>query len=284
MKIIFSTLLILLFLPSQAQRLEKSLLWKISGNGLENPSYLYGTMHAVCDATLDKNVQKAFEETAQLYLEIDMDDPNLQTSMTKDIMMKGGKKMSDLVSAQEMVLLDTFLTENVGYSGTMLNTVKPFFVGAMLLPKLMDCEMKTVESELMKISTNQAENISGLETITEQMNIFDAIPYQDQMNELMKSAKEGISENKKEFKKMLDLYASKDIEGMLQFTKDSKDAMMSKFQDDLLVKRNQSWIPKIEKIAISKPTFFGVGAAHLAGETGVIKLLRKKGFKVEAVL
>ena len=32
-----------------------------------------------------------------------------------------------------------------------------------------------------------------------------------------------------------------------------------------------------------KPTFFGVGAGHLAGEEGVIKLLRKQGFKVEAV-
>ena len=51
----------------------------------------------------------------------------------------------------------------------------------------------------------------------------------------------------------------------------------------LLKNRNTNWIPKIEKAAKEKPTFFGVGAAHLGGDDGVIKLLRKKGYTVEAV-
>ena len=57
--------LILLFtffisLFANAQELEKSLLWKISGNGLKQPSYLYGTIHITCDATLDENTLNAF--------------------------------------------------------------------------------------------------------------------------------------------------------------------------------------------------------------------------------
>jgi uncharacterized protein YbaP (TraB family) len=51
----------------------------------------------------------------------------------------------------------------------------------------------------------------------------------------------------------------------------------------LLDNRNQNWIPKIEKVAKEKPTLFAVGAAHLPGENGVIALLRKKGYTVEAV-
>ena len=73
---------------ANAQKLENSLLWKISGNGIEKPSYLYGTMHAVCETNIDDEVLKAFDETSQLYLEIDMDDPNLQATMMRKVMME----------------------------------------------------------------------------------------------------------------------------------------------------------------------------------------------------
>jgi len=82
---------------NQAQPLEKVLLWKISGNGLTQPSYLFGTIHATCDATLDAATLKALEETKQLYLEIDMDDPMLQMQMMQGMMMKNGVTISSLV-------------------------------------------------------------------------------------------------------------------------------------------------------------------------------------------
>ncbi|RZL39279.1 MAG: TraB/GumN family protein, partial [Pedobacter sp.] len=50
-----------------------------------------------------------------------------------------------------------------------------------------------------------------------------------------------------------------------------------------LVNRNKKWIPVISTTSREKPTFFGVGAAHLIGENGVINLLRKSGFTVEAM-
>ena len=59
--------------------------------------------------------------------------------------------------------------------------------------------------------------------------------------------------------------------------------MTSKYSDLMLKNRNQNWISRIEKIAKGKSTFFGVGAAHLGGQQGVIALLRKAGFTVEAV-
>ena len=75
---------------AQAQN-EKSLLWKISGNELKEPSYLYGTIHITCDATLDKPTLNALEKTSQLYLELDMDDTGLQMAMMQGMMMKDGK-------------------------------------------------------------------------------------------------------------------------------------------------------------------------------------------------
>ncbi len=275
-------MLTLCFASLQSQNLEKSLLWKISGNGLQQPSYLYGTIHASCEVNFDSNVKKALEQTSQLFLEVDMDDPTLQLAMIAEMKMKNGMTMRKLIDEKDAALLDVFLKENAGVSLQLVNTFKPFFVSAMLLPKLLDCEMKSVETELMFLVAEQGEEVYGLETIKEQMTIFDAIPYQEQMDELVKTAKNKMVNDKKEFNELLALYNAQDISGMLQVAEKSDNDMMSKFEAELLTNRNKNWIPKMQKTMLEKPTFFAVGAAHLAGENGVIQLLRKQGYKVEA--
>ena len=156
-------------------------------------------------------------------------------------------------------------------------------VSAMLYPKMISCEMQSVEGELMKIAKEQKEETIGLETVTEQLNVFDAIPYQDQMNELVKTAKSDLDKDRNELNKMLELYKTEDVEAMYTFTQQSENVLTSKFDEELLNSRNQNWIARISKIADNKATFFGVGAAHLGGEKGVINLLRKYGFTVEPV-
>jgi uncharacterized protein YbaP (TraB family) len=54
-------------------------------------------------------------------------------------------------------------------------------------------------------------------------------------------------------------------------------------QDEMLDNRNLKWIPQIIETSKETPTFYAVGAGHLGGEKGVIRLLRKEGFKVTAV-
>ncbi len=282
MKNIFVTLSLLCAILSNSQN-EKSLLWKISGNGLKAPSYLYGTMHMTCDASLDKATLNALDKTAQLYLEIDMDDPNMQAVMMGGMMMKDGKTMSAMVSEADFKLLDAYAQEKMGISAMMINNLKPYMISAMFMPSLMDCTVQTVETELMKVSAAQKEETLGLETIDEQIAVFDAIPYQQQMDELMKSVKDKFAKDKIEIQKMVDTYKSKDIDAMLAMMNESENAMHSGFNDILLNNRNKNWIPKIESVAKDKPTFFGVGAAHLSGKLGVINLLREKGYKVEAV-
>ena len=88
MKKLFISLLTLLTGLSFSQELEKSLLWKISGNGLKQDSFLYGTIHITCDASLDKNTLNALEKTEQLCLELDMDDKSMQMQMMKQQMKK----------------------------------------------------------------------------------------------------------------------------------------------------------------------------------------------------
>lgn len=268
---------------SNAQTDGKSLLWKITGKDIKEASYLYGTIHITCDATLSKKVKDAMNKTEQLYLELDMDDASMQIEMMGKVMMKDGVTMESLSSPEDFKIVDAFLTKNIGFSAKMVSTVKPFMVSAMLYPKMIDCPMQSVESELMKIAKEQKEEVYGLETVAEQLKVFDEIPYQEQMNELIKTAKGDLKKDKEELNKMLAVYKSEDIEAMQTLTKESDNVLTSKYDDVLLNDRNKNWIPKIIDVAKAKPTFFGVGAAHLGGENGVIKLLRKQGYTVEAV-
>ena len=279
--ILFFTLFISLF--SNAQELEKSLLWKISGNGLNKPSYLFGTIHLTCDTSLDANTLNALETTEQLYLELDMDDKSIQMKLMKLMMMKDGAKLSTLLSPEDFKILDEFMKKNLNMSAKLFDSFKPFMISSMLFPKMLDCKSQSVESELMKITKEQNEEIFGLEKAEDQMKVFDEISYQDQADELLKTVKDNLEKDKKEFQEMITIYQNKDIEGMLKMMSDSDNKITSENQDILLNDRNKKWIPIMIKIMKDKPTFFGVGAGHLAGEEGVIKLLRKQGYKVEAV-
>jgi uncharacterized protein YbaP (TraB family) len=283
MKKIFIAALGLCSLFATAQKLDNSLLWKISGNGLSKPSYLYGTIHITCDAILDKNILNALDATSQLYLELDADDPDMQAQMMGDLMMKDGSKISTLLSEADYAMVSEFVKTNAGMPLSMMDNMKPFIVSAMLYPGMLNCPVQSFEAELTKVTQQQNEEVYGLETVPEQMAVFDAIPYKDQASELITMARDGIEKSRSEFKKMMDAYNRKDLNGLMELMNDAENPMYSEHNDILLTNRNKNWIPKIEKVIKEKPTFFGVGAAHLAGDNGVINLLRKKGYKVEAV-
>lgn len=276
----FFTILLSSF--SLSQNLEKSLLWEISGHGLEKPSYLFGTIHMTCDATLGKNVLDALDSTDQLVLELDMDDPSMALHMLKNMKMKDGKTLNDFITEDEFNLLDSFVKEQVGMSLETFANTKPFFISAMCYRKFIDCPIQVVENELIKVTHEQNEEVFGLETVIEQIAIFDEIPYDQQAKDLVKMVQEGLEKSKETFSHMLKLYQEQDIEAMTKLVEEDSTQTISNHSDKLLGKRNENWIPKISEFAKQKPTFFGVGAGHLAGENGIIALLRREGYTVIA--
>ncbi len=284
MKNFFISLLTLITGLSFSQELEKSLLWKISGNGLKHDSYLFGTIHITCDANLDENTIKALGVTEQLYLELDMDDKSLQMQMMKYMMMKDGAKLSTLLNAKDFKIVDDFLKKNINMSAKMFDSFKPFVITTMLYPKMINCSVQSIENELIKVSKEQNEEVFGLESVEEQMNVFDNISYQIQAEELLKMAKNNLSKDKEEFKRMISIYENKDIEAMQQIMDESDNKITSDNKKILIYDRNNKWIPTIIKIINEKPTFIAVGAGHLAGNEGIIKLLRRNGYQVEAVI
>ena len=285
MKYLLSLLVLVLLSTSSvnAQELENSTLWKIEGNGLEKASYLFGTIHITCDATIEDDVKKALDATSQVVLEIDMDDPNMQSKMMQGMYMKDGQKLKDLVSPEDYAAVDSLFIKNMGMSVKVIENIKPFFLTAMLYPKLLDCPMQSFETELMKIAKEQGEEVNGLETIEDQLKVFDDIPYKAQAEDLVRSAKDNMTYDKETFSKMLDIYKKEDINAMIEMMNDENFTSVAEHQDELLDNRNKNWIPRIAEYAKEQSTFFGVGAGHLAGDNGVINLLRKAGYTVTAV-
>jgi len=286
MKRILALLIITLlsFNLNQAQELEKSTLWKIEGNGIEKPSYLFGTIHITCDATLEADVTKALDVTSQIVLEMDMDDPSLQAKIMKDMYLNNGKTIKDFVSEEEYVAIDSLFQNTMGMPLKMLENVRPFFLSSMFYPKMIDCPMQSFELELIKVAKVQNEEILGLETIEDQMKVFEDIPLEDQYADLIRMTEDNLEYDKNSFAKLLEVYESEDITALLDMMNDENNKTVSEHQDVLLENRNKNWISKIEAFVKEQPTFFGVGAGHLAGENGVIQLLRKVGYSVTAVI
>lgn len=278
------TLMMGSLIAMNAQTLENSTLWKIEGNGLDNPSYLFGTIHITCDATLDEDVEQALAVTTQVVLELDMDDPNLQAEMMKGMYMNDDITLKDLVTEEDYLAIDSLFMNHMGMSVKMMQNVKPFFLSATLYPKLIDCPMQSFEAELVKMAKEQNEEVKGLETVQEQLQVFEDIPYEAQVKDLVRSAKDDLNYDKNMFAKLLVVYKEENITAMIEMMNDENYSTVAEHQDKLLDDRNKNWIPKIRAYAEEQPTFFGVGAGHLAGTNGLINLLRNAGYKVTAVL
>ena len=262
---------------------ENALLYKISGKGIVKPSYLFGTIHISCDAPLDAATTKALDETTQMYLELDLDDPELQNKILQSLSMKNGVTISSLLSDEDYKVLENYFLQEMNVPVSVFDTYKPFFLSSLFLNTLLDCTPQSYENELVKVSTLQKEPVFGLETVDEQMAVFDQIPYKVQVDELMRSVKNDFKDDKIELNNLLNAYAKKDLKELFQISSSSKSTMMTDYQDALLNNRNKKWLKLIEQITTEHPTFFAVGAAHLSGKNGLVFLLRSMGYTVKAL-
>lgn len=272
----------LLFLNSIHAQEDKSLLYKIEGNGIQ-PSYIYGTIHLLPqkDFNLKDKVKNAFESSEMIVLELDMDDPGMQIEMMQNVLMKGDASLDQLFSEADYQKLDQELVKTMGMGIAPFNKMKPFMVSTMLLTKYIDDQPASFELTFVQMAMDAKKEIKGLETVTEQMAIFDIIPYQDQADDIAEMINDEESTIDM-FGDMIEVYKSEDINEMYEmfevFYEGEDDSM-----EYMIHARNHKWIPKIGEMAKDKSVFFGVGAGHLGGKKGVIQLLRNSGYTVTPI-
>jgi uncharacterized protein YbaP (TraB family) len=262
---------------------EKTLLWEIKAPGASKSSYLFGTIHLICpdDFYLSDALKSAITKTEQVALEMDMDDPAMMGKMMQTMNMKPGNQLSKLVSDAEYKRLAKFYKDSVGVGLAMFENAKPFVLMGPLFTSVLGCEPKSYEMALVELAGKQKSEVIGLETVEEQMGIFDTIPYKDQVKMLL-SMIDSLPQARKEFRDLVNLYKSENIQELYTATTKSSFGMEEN-QDIMLYDRNKKWIGRIKNIIAEKTTLFAVGAAHLGGDKGVIALLRKEGYTVTAV-
>ena len=269
-------------------KLKNSLLWKITGNEITQPSYLYGTMHLICDkTTFEKDkVQKAVDKTSQLYLEVDMFNPEaMQSAM--NILLED-QKIKDINDQTKKAQLLSLASKHLGMSSSMIENTTLMTIFSMMAYKATDgCAVPTsVEEALIGMFKEINPKVFGLETIEQQMKFVTDSGVANLDNTI--TGLEEFSEMKVIYKEMNEYYQSENISALYTIMIKPSDVYSQEFIDKmmevLLVQRNKNWVEQIPEIASQSQTFFGVGAGHLPGKNGVINLLRQAGYTVEAVM
>lgn len=281
---------------SAEDTLQNSLLWQISGNGLETSSFLYGTIHIIPekDFFITENTQRAIDESERITFEINMEKMNglgMMFSMLSNAFMKDGQSLKKLLSEDEYKLVANHF-EKIGLPLALFEKVKPMFTSMIASTDMsggnpMEGQSGSVsyEQEFLEIAKKQKMKVEGLETIEYQMSMFDSIPYEMQAAMLLESVQMGSEDSTdiNELDQMIEMYKAQDLNGLSSMIS-SEEGGMGEFEDILLVNRNKNWIPLMQKQMATKKTFFAVGAGHLGGQEGVIRLLRKEGYEVTPLL
>jgi uncharacterized protein YbaP (TraB family) len=265
--------------------LPNTLLWKISGKGLKQPSYLFGTMHILCadDARLSDSLKSVIDHCDEVYFEIDLDDAAGMMKSIQYMRMNGSKKLSDLLNAADYAKVKGYFEKHpflLPFS--MLERFKPLLISSLVEEDGLDCKTTNgMELIIMKECQAQNRKINGLETAEFQASLFDSIPYEKQALDLVNYI-DSVDMYKKMTADLATVYRHQDLQKIDELTR-TGDATVSNYLDLLLYGRNRKWVNSLGTLMPEKSLLIAVGAGHLPGEQGVISLLKEKGYTVSPV-
>ena len=288
------------------------LLWKITGNGLKEPSYLLGTNHAMSGDFVDSipGFWDAFNSVEQLIMEYDITKPRRLDSIKPTNILPENITYDDLLDDDEIAVLDSILLVYFPFNSKEIRLkpadLRTLLEGAILTkesqkwatenPYLAIALTKSIDLRLLKISKFRSYPIIELDSNKE----LDRLGIRD--GSFLSS-----SENLQvEAKKMVQsLTSSSTMDSIIGFTRNSMEVFykqdlraIEKYEADpkmrneeeaklnrntFIINRNILWIDKILPEINKKPSFIMVGVAHLPGEKGLINLLKKEGYTVQPI-
>jgi len=277
LKLVFGLVVTLLFtVVTLAQ--DKSMLYAISGNGLTETSYVFGTIHLQCtsDFEIKEKVKTALNSTKEIYFEVDLDDPDLTKKMMDDI--ANGKKLSDDLNEEELEKLDAVLQEKLGMNAKTLDSYSLGVVAGLLAFSEIKCEEKSAyEGELMKLALEKNMEVKGIETIEFQLETLkNGWTKESALDHIYNPNYYSLVQV------MLDAYVEEDLQKLT-------DAVQNpKFMNEQEIKhgietRNSNWVKLMPEIMKKQSTFFAYGAGHLGSKIGVLNLLKEQGFTVTPI-
>jgi uncharacterized protein YbaP (TraB family) len=269
-----------------AQAGPKNFLWKVSRR--EGVIYIAGSVHLLSARfyPLDPAFDTAFSASDLLVEELDLGEmlsPNSQMDMLNRGLLPAGQTLDQLVSAETMAVVTKKFAE-LGLPVQPMKQFKPWML-ALTIQGLewqkagYDADLG-LDKHFYDLAVAGGKRVQGLETVAFQVSRFDEMSMALQDRMLVETLKE-LETTTTSFEKLANAWKAGDVAGIESVVLQDLKAEPEMYKR-LLVDRNLAWIPKIEALlARPRPAFVVVGAAHLVGTDGLLRLLAAKNYTIE---
>ena len=295
-------LLAVALIVSFATNIQAQILYRISGKGLESPSYIVGTYHLAPSSFADSipGMSKAIAETNQVCGELDMMDafkPENAARLLKAQMLPEGVTLSSLFTPEQLERLNALLLEVMGTNlndevfAAQMEKMTPVALSTTLTLTAYMKEtpafnpMELIDNYFQTLALQSGKSIKGFETVDFQMGVLFDAPLEKQANDLMCTV-DNFNEAQRIANRITTAYFTQNLEQIEELMEEESEMNCGTSEEDeekLIYNRNSNWVELMPTMMTEQPTLFVVGAAHLCGEKGVLKLLEKAGYTVEGM-
>ena len=273
------------------------LLWKVSGNDLQDPSYIIGTHHLAPLSIKDSiaGLPEALKAARQVYGELKISDIQSATTMQKmqqQMMIQSDTTLQSLLSPEEYELANKFSKENLNMDLAAVPKLKPAALQNNIVVMSYVKHIgnfnpqEQLDTYFQTEALRQGKKVEGLETPEFQFNLlYNAISLSRQAQLLICTLK-NIDTGVEQLKAATEAYMKQDLDKILQISRERNNDLCDPLPEEeaaMNEKRNQDWVKKLHVIMKDAPTFVAVGALHLPGEKGLLNLLRVQGYTVEPI-
>ena len=257
---------------------EKSLCYEISHPSCPiEKSYLFGTMHVMDESHFffPKKLSKLLTKSKALCLEV---KEISQVSIEPELLFDEAFSIKNHCTKNQWDSLADWskhiLLLNAEQFEANFAHAKPFMLLQFIVSTNLPMLRRSHEIELEKIAKSKKISLLELEDIRTQLELFDAIPIEGQMNLIFEELRD-LEVSKDAFIHMQEVYSEQDLETLCNL---AFSGVMKEYRGLFLDNRNKKWIPKMEKMMKQQSTFFAVGSGHLCGNYGLISLLENQGY------
>lgn len=288
-KFTFSLLLVGCSLSSFGQKKYQSLLWEITGNGVEKPSYLYGTMHVSSKLAfyLGNPFFDALESVEQVALELEpelwFDEVLGGDFMSNALGRMGGGNYYGNEEKWNSFEGNYKIEKNTNLLIQSIFKQDPEMANQLLFrfydPSGNFEEDTWLDMYIYQSAKKLGKSTLGLETFEESMKMLSKS--QEESRDEENPARSLSNEDRMEIPiKIESAYRNGDLDLLDSLGKLSSPPSYLKY---ILIERNKNFVRGLDSLIRQKPIFAGMGAAHLPGDEGCIEMLRELGFTVKPI-
>ncbi len=262
------------------KKYKQTLLWEIHGETLPGISYVFGTMHVRNQRAFQRlqPVYAAIDNCAAFAAEFDLDDASAGENL-QVLALPPDVSLDQLIPPKKYEKLRHILRKTVDIELNLLKKSQPILVANLIEESIMAIDMPfSLDQHLWQYAHNQEKIMLGIETLQEQIEILRQIPLKHQIQSLI-STGSNISLHRRSLQKMAKWYEEGDIQQLYKTSRRGAHDLRKL----LLYNRNELMANRICELVKAQTTFCAIGAAHLAGLKGVLRLLKRKGLQVRPV-